>query len=65
MNQKIQQICNNPSAPSDGFDSEPSFMASILQESIIPNFKVSQLESYDGTTDPTDDVNSFQVVMLL
>ncbi|XP_014679194.1 PREDICTED: uncharacterized protein LOC106819047 [Priapulus caudatus] len=36
-----------------------------MQELIPPNFKLSQFESYDGTSDPVDHLEAFRTMMLL
>lgn len=58
-------ICNLSLTSNDGLSNEPPFDDKIMQLPLPRNFKISQVESYDGTTNPDDYLASFQAMMLL
>ena len=65
MDQRIEELCRTPTAYGEDIYTDPPFSQMIMQESIPPNFKLSQFESYDGTSDPVDHLEAFWIMMLL
>ena len=67
LEKKIDNAFNNNSSmqPYEGFNSEPPFASRIMQEPLPWYFKVPQFETYDGTADPVDHLETFKAVMLL
>ena len=65
MNRRIEKLHHAPPAYGEDICTDPSFSQMIMQEPIPPNFKLSQFESYDGTSDPVDHLEAFQTMMLL
>ncbi|XP_073117062.1 uncharacterized protein [Elaeis guineensis] len=47
-----------------GFHIDPPFDDRIMQKPLFDNFKMSQLENYDGSIDPMDHLESFKALML-
>ena len=41
------------------------FTNEVLNHPLPPKFRLSQLESYDGSKDPLDHIESFETLMLL
>ena len=41
------------------------FTTKVLNHSLPPKFRLPQLESYDGSKDPLDHIESFKALMLL
>ena len=52
------------SRPLDEHSGEPSFDEKILKELPLPSFKLPQLETYDGITDPIDHIEIFKIALL-
>ena len=48
-----------------GFNADLPFSRKIMDEPISANFKMPQLEAYDGATDSVDRLKSFKVLVLL
>ena len=65
MNRWIEELCHTPPAYGEDICTDPPFSQMIMQESIPPNFKFPQFESYDGTSDPVDHLEAFRTMMLL
>ena len=65
MDRRIEKLHYAVLAHYDDICIDPSFSIGIMQEPILSNFKLSQFESYDGTTDPIDHLKAFQIMMLL
>ena len=65
MNRRIEELRHAPPAYGEDICTDPSFSQMIMQESIPPNFKLPQFESYDGTSDPVDYLEAFRIMMLL
>lgn len=64
LDRRIEVICNLLSTPHDGFNNDPFFDAKIMHASLFRHFKIAQLESYDGITNPVDHLESFEAMML-
>ena len=43
----------------------PTFTSKIMEEPAPPQFKILQIELYDGSTDPLDYLEAFKALMLL
>ena len=41
------------------------FTTEMLNRPLLPKFRLPQLESYDGSKDPLDHIESFKTLMLL
>lgn len=62
---KALQGQTQPQNSQPDFNARASFTKRIINELIPPRFKMPQLESYDGTTDLIDHLESFMALMLL
>ena len=65
MNRRIEELHHAPTAYGEYICTDPPFSQMIMQEPILPNFKLSQFESYDRTSDPIDHLKAFRTMMLL
>ena len=65
INWQIKELRHAPPTYGEDICTDPPFSQMIMQESIPPNFKLLQFESYDGTSDPVDHLEAFQIMMLL
>ena len=65
MNRWIEELHRAPTAYGEDICTDPPSSQMIMQEPILPNFKLPQFESYDGTSDPVDHLEAFQTMMLL
>ena len=65
MNRQIEELCHTPPTYDEDICTDPPFSQMIMQELMPPNFKLPQFESYDGTLDPVDHLEAFQIMMLL
>ena len=67
MNRRIDALQHQAPSPNEGLDFNltPSFSSEIMQEPTPANFKLSQLDSYDGSADPMDHLTTFRIRMLL
>lgn len=48
-----------------GFNTNPPFTKKIMEELVPLWFKMPQLDSYDGTSDPINHLENFKAIMLL
>ena len=65
MNWRIEVLCHAPPTYGEDIYTDPPFSQKIMQELIPSNFKLSQFESYDGTSDLVDHLEAFRTMMLL
>ena len=47
------------------FNVAPAFTSKIMEQVVPPQFKMPQIELYDGSSDPLDHLEAFKALMLL
>ena len=67
MNRRIEALQHQAPSSDEGlsFNLTPPFNSEIMQEPTPANFKLPQLDSYDGSADPMDHLITFRTRMLL
>ena len=63
MNEQIKAIYHQAPARDDGYSTDPPFNDWIMQEPLPSNFKMPQMESYHGITNPMAHLESFTSLM--
>ena len=66
MGRQLEALKVRSSYPFDAeFNAELSFSPHIMSEVTPPKCRMTQVELYDGTTDPLNHIKSFKALILL
>ncbi|XP_075640496.1 uncharacterized protein LOC142612268 [Castanea sativa] len=70
QNEELRKTMESQNAERWGTDgmiqrTDSPFTTKVLNHSLPPKFRLPQLESYDGSKDPLDHIESFKTLMLL